>query len=164
MGPILLSTILCTLVSAGCKKATELVAPSTPRAISGRCDLTISPATGPAPTPPLIRQTDSGTCNLTRLGRVAFTGGLEINPVAGTQVGERTLTVANGDVLRMTSAGTSALSAPGVVSFVATITFVGGTGQFANATGQARAEGSANMMTSKTTMQMDGLITYSGPR
>ena len=161
MRPFSISMIVLTLATAGCKKATELVAPPTPRAISGSCDLSIAPASAPAPTPPLVRQTDSGTCDLSPLGRVAFAGTLEINPVAGTQVGERTLTAANGDVLRMTSAGTSALSAPGIVSFVATITFAGGTGQFANATGQARAEGLANMMTSKTKMQMVGTITYS---
>ena len=85
---------------------------------------------------------------------------LELDLAAGTQRGERTLTAANGDVLRMVSVGTSTPRGPGLVGFVATHTFVGGTGRFANATGQARGEGIANLVTRTTVATLDGWIAY----
>ncbi|MEO5814600.1 MAG: hypothetical protein ABIT20_04900 [Gemmatimonadaceae bacterium] len=68
----------------------------------------------------------------------------------------------NGDVLRLVSVGTSTSSGPGLVHFVATLTFVGGTGRFANATGQARGEGTATLATGTTQMTLDGAIAYDG--
>ena len=127
------------------------------RPISGRCDLTIAPLPS---TPPIVRQTDTGTCQLSHLGRTSYAGVLELDLAAGTQRGERTLTAANGDVLRMVSVGTSTPGGPGLVDFVATLTFVGGTGRFANATGEARAEGTANIVTRTTVVALDGWLVY----
>jgi hypothetical protein len=130
---------------------------TTVRPISGSCDLTFAPLPS---SPPIIRQTDVGTCELSHLGRTRFEGVLELNLAAGTQRGERTLTAANGDVLRMVSVGTSTPSGPGLVHFVATLTFVGGTGRFADATGEARSEGTAAVATSTTHLTLDGWIAY----
>lgn len=127
------------------------------RPISGRCELTVAPLPS---APPIVRQRDTGSCQLSHLGRTGYEGVLELDLVAGTQRGERTLTTANGDVLRMLSVGTSTPRGPGLVDFVATLTFVGGTGRFANATGQARAEGTANLVTRTTVVTLDGWITY----
>jgi hypothetical protein len=165
-------TVLLTLALAGCAdSATTLATPeratfarggsaagaAAARPISGRCELTV----GPLPSaPPIIRQTDTGTCQLSHLGRTSFAGVLELNVATGTQRGERTLTAANGDVLRLVSVGTSTPSGPGLVSFVATFTFVGGTGRFANATGEGRAEGTANLATHTTVLTLDGWIAY----
>lgn len=165
-------TVLLALALAGCADsgptlpAPESVTfarggsagrPAAARPISGRCELTV----GPLPSaPPIIRQTDTGTCQLSHLGRTSFAGVLELNLVTGTQRGERTLTAANGDVLRVVSVGTSTPSGPGVVSFVGTFTIVGGTGRFADATGQARGAGTANLATRTTSLTLDGWIAY----
>jgi len=130
---------------------------SAPRPFAGRCELTVAPLPS---TPPLVRQTDTGTCQFSHLGRTKYEGVLELDLAARTQRGERTLTAANGDELRLTTVGTSAPAGPGLVSFTATFTIVGGTGRFANATGQGRAEGTANLITSKTSVAMDGWIDY----
>ena len=132
---------------------------SAPRPIVGRCELTVAPLPS---APPLIRQTDTGTCQLSHLGRTKYVGVLELDLAARTQRGERTLTAANGDELRFVTVGTSAPSGPGLVSFTATFTIVGGTGRFANATGQGRAEGTANLITSKTSVVLDGWVEYDG--
>ncbi len=127
------------------------------RPIKGHCELAVTPLPS---APPIIRQTDTGPCQLSHLGRAIFDGVLELNLATGTQRGERTLTAANGDVLRVVSIGTSAPSGPGLVSFVGTFTFVGGTGRFEKATGQARGEGTANLATRTTSLALDGWIAY----
>lgn len=163
--------VLLTIATAGCapELPTAATLPGAPalaraasqapaaRPISGHCDLIVSPLPS---APPLLRQTDTGTCQLSHLGRTTYEGVLELNLATGTQRGERTLTAANGDVLRLVSVGTSAPSGPGLVSFVATFTFVGGTGRFANATGQARGEGTANVAARTTALTLDGWIAY----
>ena len=130
---------------------------SAPRPFAGRCELTVAPLPS---TPPLVRQTDTGTCQFSHLGRTKYQGVLELDLVARTQRGERTLTAANGDELYMVIVGTSAPSGPGLVSFQAEYTIVGGTGRFANATGQGRGEGTANLVTSRTSSTFDGWIVY----
>ncbi len=129
----------------------------TPRPFAGRCDLTVTPLPS---VPPLLRQTDTGTCQLSHLGRTRYEGVLELDLVARTQRGERTLTAANGDELYMSVVGTSSPGGPGLVSFTATFTIVGGTGRFAKATGQGVANGTANLTTSKTAVALDGWVSY----
>ena len=140
------------LASAGSLSAAYVATP-----FRGSCELTVTPLPS---TPPIIRQTDAGTCRLSHLGRAAFEGVLEIDLRTGTQTGERTLTAANGDQLYLTVMGTSAPAGPGLVSFVATFTIEGGTGRFANATGTASGEGVANLVTRKTSVTIDGEIVY----
>jgi hypothetical protein len=163
---------LSTLALAACTDSTNPVSPTNARApglasltrdasparpISGSCDLTVTPLPS---APPILHQTDTGTCDVSHLGRTAFAGVLELNLATLTQHGERTLTAANGDILRIVSVGTSTPAGPGLVHFAATLTFVGGTGRFANATGEASAEGTANLVTSKTQMTFEGSIAY----
>ena len=132
------------------------------RPLVGSCDLSFSPAPPSLPAPPagVIRQVDVGTCQLSHLGRTAYTGVLEIDFVAGTQTGTRTLTAANGDQLFMTAVGTSAPSGPGTRSISATLTVTGGTGRFAGARGEVHATGTANLITSTTASEFEGWITY----
>ena len=128
------------------------------RPIKGHCELTFNPP--PLPLPPVHRQTDTGTCWFSHLGRTALDGVQDINFAAGTQSGERRFTAANGDVLYAVHAGTSAPGGPGLVRFVTTITFVGGSGRFANATGRMTGEGTANLITRTTSVTNEGWITY----
>lgn len=135
-------------------------APSEPgaRPIEGRCELTFNPP--PLPLPPVHRQVDTGTCWFSHLGRTALYGVQDIVFAAGTQSGERTFTAANGDVLHAVHAGRSAPSGPGLVRFTTTITFVGGTGRFANVRGQMTGAGTANLLTRTTMVTNEGWIAY----
>jgi hypothetical protein len=130
------------------------------RPFSGKCELTFNPP--PLPLPPVFDQTDTGTCHFSELGKTAYYGEQTINLVAGTQSGWRTFTAANGDILRVEHAGTSAPAGPGLVGFRATLTVVGGTGRFANATGSIVSVGVANLITHATNATFDGSITYNG--
>jgi hypothetical protein len=128
------------------------------RPFAGSCVVTF-PAP-PLPPPAILRQVDTGSCVLTQLGQTAFYGVQDINLAAGTQSGERTFTAANGDILRAVHSGVSAPIGPGLVGFVATLTFVGGTGRFEHATGQARGVGTANLITHTSTFTLDGRIAF----
>jgi hypothetical protein len=128
------------------------------RPFAGACELTFSPP--PFPLPPVFTSTDTGTCNFTELGKTEFYGVQQINFLAGTQSGQRAFTAANGDVLRLEHVGTSAPIGPGLVSFRATATVVGGTGRFEHATGQLIATGVANLATRTSIATFEGMIAY----
>ena len=126
--------------------------------ISGTCNLTFNAP--PFPVPPVITQTDVGECQFSHLGHVTVIGVQSLNLGAGTQSGQRTFTAANGDRLEMTHVGTSAPAGPGLVRFQSTATIVGGTGRFANATGQVQNHGLANLVTRTTVASTEGRIIY----
>lgn len=136
----------------------ELQQAGVERPFTGSCSVTFNPPSFPPP--PIHHQTDVGTCQLAHLGHTGFYGEQDINFAAGTQSGWRRLTAANGDELYVTHTGTSALTAPGVVSFVAQMTIVGGTGRFVGATGFARGIGTANLATNSTSVTIEGWIRY----
>jgi hypothetical protein len=124
--------------------------------IEAECQTTFNAPT--LPPPAIHRQTDIGTCQFTPFGPMTVAGTQEINLAAGTQSGERTFTARNGDVLRAVHTGTSAPGAPGTVNFSATMTFVGGTGRFAGATGEARASGTATVATTSASFKLEGWL------
>lgn len=126
--------------------------------ISGECEFTFAPP--PFPLPPVFLQTDVGTCRITHLGTATAMGVQEISLIAGTQTGERTFTAANGDELRALHVGLNTPIAPGLVSFAATMTFAGGTGRFSSATGEARAQGTANLIARTSLMTFEGTIHF----
>jgi hypothetical protein len=139
-------------------RAVALQRSGTTRPFTGSCTLTF---TAPSfPLPPILHQVDVGTCRFTHLGLTDFYGEQDINLAAGSQSGWRTLTAANGDELYATHVGTSAPAGPGLVSFVAQLTIVGGTGRFAGATGTARGVGLANLAARTTSVTFDGTISY----
>lgn len=142
------------------RATTSLGAPGlSARPISGHCELkTLS--TTPAPVPPVFRQVAVGTCTLSHLGRSAVDFIQIVNFGARTQRSQKlTYTAANGDVLEASSAGTSTPTPTGV-SFSATITFLGGTGRFVHATGQAHADGTANPVDGTSSYALNGSISY----
>lgn len=166
--PSLLPVVALAATLAGCAgDARPLQSPEAPalsraalaqRPISGVCNTTFVP---PAfPPPPSFRQTDDGTCQLSHLGRTAIHSVQVIDLGAGTQTSiEYTYTAANGDVLRAVNVGVNTPSGP-AVQFSGTTTFVGGTGRFEHATGQAHIEGSASLMTNTASYTIDGWIAY----
>ena len=173
MRALMLPTIPLLFTVVGCANgAPDVAAPVTSSAvrasaaaqppgavpIEGRCELSFNPP--PLPLPPVHHQIDTGTCWFSHLGRTALYGVQDIVFAAGTQSGERTFTAANGDVLRAVHAGRSAPAGPGLVSFTTLITFVGGTGRFANATGQMTGAGTANLITRTTVVTNEGWIVY----
>jgi hypothetical protein len=162
--PLLLAIVGCTdrtpAVTAPDAPAAvrAAVAPAGPRPIEGYCELSFNPP--PFPLPPVHRQVDTGTCWFSHLGRTDLYGEQDINFAAGTQTGFRVFTAANGDVVRVVSAGRSAPIGPGLIGFTTTITIVGGTGRFANATGEMTGAGTANLVTRTTSVTNEGWIQY----
>lgn len=171
MRTIVATSLFLTLVVAGCGREApttaradmptlaRVAAPSAARPLEGRCETSFAPP--PFPLPPVLRQVDTGTCQLSHLGRTTIYSIQDISLATGTQVSvELTFTAANGDVLRATNVGTSAPSGQGV-RFQGTTTFVGGTGRFASAAGEARIEGRANFVTSTAEFTIvEGWIAY----
>jgi hypothetical protein len=127
--------------------------------LAGKCDTSFDPP--PLPPPPVLRQVDTGTCQMTHLGRAAFHAVQDIDLASGTQSStEVTFTTPNGDILRASSAGTSTPNGPGV-AFDAIMTLVGGTGRFARASGSARVVGTASFATNTSTFKfVDGWIAF----
>jgi hypothetical protein len=129
-----------------------------PLPITGQCETTFGPI--PRPLPALYRQVATGTCQLSHLGRTTLLLVQDINFAAGTQASvEVTYTAANGDILRAMNVGTSRRSGAGV-SFEATVTFEGGTGRFAHATGEAHAVGTADFIANTSTYTISGTVSY----
>jgi hypothetical protein len=151
------------LALAGCATDSPTAADAPQFGLDGvpfnaRCTLAIQPPTPVGPE--LIHQLDTGECQVAHLGRTTFVSDKIINVVAGTQTLEATFTAANGDVLRASGSGTSSMVSPGIVAFEATITFDGGTGRFADATGSAVIRGQANLAAGTSAPEMTGTIQY----
>jgi hypothetical protein len=128
------------------------------RPISGSCETTtVAP---PVFTPPILQQTDRGTCQLSHLGHATVLGTQQINVAAGTETAEVTFTAANGDALYTTNVGANTKTGPTTIRFAGTMTIVGGTGRFTGATGQIRAEGTADLVTGSGQFTLDGWIAF----
>lgn len=125
---------------------------------TARCEMAIQP--GEVVGPGLIHQLDIGECQATHLGRATLVSDKVINVVAGTQTLEATFAAANGDVLRASGNGTSAMIAPGRVAFNASITFTGGTGRYENATGGATITGEADLVNGRSRMTATGSLSW----
>lgn len=126
--------------------------------LNGDCAAAMAPPS--VVSPGVIRQVDSGTCRITHLGQVEFYSDKVISVAAGTQVTQATFTAANGDSIYVTGSGTNTPSGNGLVAFVTNLTFVRGTGRFANVAGGATATGEANLTTRRSTLTLEGSISY----
>ena len=129
-----------------------------PRPLAGDCETVLAPPQFVAPG--VIRQVDTGTCQLAHLGYAAFYSDKLVQIASGTQTTQATFTAADGDVLRAVGAGTNAPSGPGRVRFTAFLTFVGGTGRFASATGNAQVEGESDLVGRRATLTLEGWVAY----
>ncbi|MBR9990723.1 MAG: hypothetical protein KFH98_13265 [Gemmatimonadetes bacterium] len=134
----------------------RLAAPAVP--FEAGCEMEIQPPTPVGPG--LIHQIDTGTCQATHLGRAQLTSDKIINLIAGTQTLDATFVAANGDVLRGMGTGTSTLIGPGLVAFTSTLTFNGGTGRFADASGEVTITGEADLAAGRSQMTATGSIRF----
>jgi hypothetical protein len=126
--------------------------------LRGSCEMEAQP---PEPIAPgVIRQVDVGRCQLSHLGRSTLVSDKVLNLFAGTQTTEIVLTAANGDVLYGNGAGTNTMIAPGRIAFRVELTFTGGTGRFAGASGEAVSEGEADLPSATATLDMIGWLRY----
>jgi hypothetical protein len=71
-----------------------------------------------------------------------------------------TLTAANGDALVHTTIGEVAPAGPAQVEFSGPMAFVGGTGRFARASGQATFSGTASLATNTGGFSFEGTVSY----
>ena len=126
--------------------------------LSGQCDAVMAQPIFVSPG--VIRQIDSGTCELAHLGKTAFFSNKLINITTATQTTQLSLTAANGDSLYAVGSGTNVPAGPGLIAFVTTLTFEGGTGRFKNAAGEATVEGQANLIARTSTLTVAGSISY----
>jgi hypothetical protein len=157
------SAITLALAACGSEPITEPTSPQFSKAqpdrpITGECKMQIQPPT--VVSPGVIRQIDSGECQVSHLGRTTLVSDKVINLAAGTQTTNITLTAANGDELRASGTGTSGMVAPGVVRFTANTTVTGGTGRFADASGSWTINGHAYLTEARSEMGLQGVISY----
>ena len=137
--------------------ATDAVA-SPRRPLSGACVSTFDPP--PLPLPASIEQVDNGICQLSHLGKAIFYQHHVISFATGVSTSDDTYFIAaNGDTLRATSTGTFVPSGPGV-RITGLMTFNGGSGRFANATGEVHVDGQADFGTNSTTFTLEGWLSY----
>jgi hypothetical protein len=155
--------LVVALVVAGCTtdSPAPLLTPEfamQPVPFRGSCELEIQPAQPISPG--IVAQLDIGDCRISHLGRATFISDKVINFILGTQTIQGTYIAANGDLLYANGAGTSQPLAPGRVAFQGTVTFEGGTGRFANATGTATIIGEADVVNARSQFTTSGMIRY----
>jgi hypothetical protein len=148
-------TFIAPAVEAGRPVTQQSAAP---RPIAGHCEATY--AEPPVVDPPFVRHISVGTCQLSHLGQVRLRTEAELNFAIGVQTSEVTFTAANGDRLHASSVGTGTPTGPTTVSFTGTATIIGGTGRFANATGEMAVEGTVDNATGDARISYDGWIVY----
>jgi hypothetical protein len=156
--PFLLGLVLtaCAADSPMDPVAPQLAMVPTP--FLGSCELVIQPSEPISPG--VVRQIDIGDCRISHLGRATFISDKIINFVAGTQTIQGTYIAANGDLLYANGSGTSQLIGPGLVAFQASVTFEGGTGRFASASGTATMTGEADVVNGRSHFTTTGTISY----
>ena len=110
------------------------------------------------PNPPNLEVLIQGTGNATHLGHFTLVVPHLVDPATRTGGGSYEFTAANGDMLFAEFVGNATQIAPGVFHLVETATITGGTGRFANATGDFTCERTFDMAAGTTTGSFDGTI------
>jgi acyl-coenzyme A thioesterase PaaI-like protein len=110
--------------------------------------------------PPILQQRSTAECRVSHLGLMHLVTMQTINVGTGAQVGTSELTAANGDLLYVSSQGTSTPTGPTTIAFGGTTTINGGTGRFAEATGILSVDGWADNSASTGAFTYDGWISY----
>jgi hypothetical protein len=120
---------------------------------------------------PLLRESDAGGGTATHIGRYTITNSHCVDPSTGALTGGSFVkTAANGDQIFGTYVGTATVIQPpspvGIFRVSGTVTFTGGTGRFAGASGTTnmagteRADFSQAPVPTQVTLTMVGKISY----
>ena len=130
--------LLCFTATANAKSAERPFKGS----VSGECTFTDGSEFGlpPSPSPTGLWTNSSAVGNVAHLGRTAMESHHPTPPADSITDGTMTLTAANGDKVYITYDGFAPPPVQGIPSTVVVIgalTINGGTGRFANATGEA---------------------------
>lgn len=163
MQTVSLRPMMLVLVLAGCSADSSTDVPSLNYAMqatpfTGRCELVAQP---PQPiSPGVVRQVNVGDCIVSHLGKSTYLSENVISFATGTQTFQASYTAANGDLLYATGTGTNQFVGPGRVAFHAQVTFEGGTGRFADASGSATISGEADVVTLRSQFTTAGTIAY----
>jgi hypothetical protein len=163
MQRVTLLPVLLVIALAGCSADAATDAPSLNYAMqanpfTGSCELVSQP---PQPiSPGVVRQVNVGDCIVSHLGKSTYISENVINFATGTQTFQGSYIAANGDLLYFNGNGTNQLVAPGQVAFEAEVTFQGGTGRFADATGSATVAGAADVISRTSQFATSGTIAY----
>jgi hypothetical protein len=172
-----------TAPSSVLPSATTALDVAAERPFRGECQTQVAPISPPPqgtcrvfePAPSAFIEV-TGTCQITHLGRSTthavqqllfaldsqgqpiFVGG---QPVITALRNCAEFTSANGDVLTHITTGTVVPGPqPGTVAFTGSLTFDGGTGRFAGASGSAAFDGTASLITNTGHLAMEGRLGY----
>ena len=101
-----------------------------------------------------------GTGTATYLGRYTEHITMQINLLTSHSIGDATFTAANGDTLTATVEGQATPASPGVLSIIEVYTITGGTGRFADATGNFTLESTLDTTTGVSSGVFSGAIDH----
>ena len=107
-------------------------------------------------------QTVTGECQVSHLGRSTFYGLDVVDFSTGTYEMHGVITAANGDEVHATITGNATLTPTGA-TLAGSAEFTGGTGRFANASGNAAQSAvvtSTGPLTASASYQLDGRLLY----
>ena len=108
--------------------------------------------------PPLRFLTRDGGGNATQLGKYTEHITMVINLPTLSSMGAATFTAANGDTLTATVAGQATRTSPTTLSIVEVYTITGGTGRFADATGEFTLQSNVDQTTGVSSGEFSGTI------
>jgi len=101
-----------------------------------------------------------GTGTATYLGRYTEHITMQINLLTSHSIGDATFTAANGDTLTASVDGQATPASPGVLSIIEVYTITGGTGRFADATGNFTLESTLDTTTGVSSGVFSGAIDH----
>ena len=112
------------------------------------------------PSPPTASLTRDGTGTATYLGRYTEHIVMTINLPTLSSTGTATFTAANGDTLTATVLGQATRTGPTTLSIVEVYTITGGTGRFADATGNFTLHSNVEQTTGVSSGTFSGAIDH----
>lgn len=110
--------------------------------------------------PAVVHVTLDGVCQGSHLGRATVHIDQIGNFMAGTLVGDETLTAANGDVLLIHHSGSLTPTGATSVSFGGPAAIIGGTGRFVGASGEGTFGGTADAAAATGSYVVEAMIRY----
>jgi hypothetical protein len=151
--PLFLAVVAATAVLLA-SIAVSAVAAETPFKGTVNADETV------VPSPPTASLTRDGTGTATYLGRYSEHIVMTINLPTLSSTGTATFTAANGDTLLATVVGQATRTGPTVLSIVEVYTITGGTGRFADATGNFTLRSTVEQTTGVSSGTFSGAIDH----